>query len=94
MDVRAGVPEALFQHGQGSLSGEHLQQGGAVEELGWPPRTGQAGQAWCLLTGSLHLCLGGGLWDHGLVGVSRRVVDQHALGILVNKYLRHTSMLV
>lgn len=35
-DLRAGVPEALGQHGQGGLFGEHLQQGRAVAELGGP----------------------------------------------------------
>lgn len=35
-DLGAGVPEALGQHRQGCLFGEHFQQGRAVEELGQP----------------------------------------------------------
>lgn len=53
-DLGAGVPEASGQHDQGGLFGEHLQQGGAVEELGRPPRAGRSGLA--RLT--LPLCLG------------------------------------
>lgn len=45
IDLGAGVPEASGQHDQGGLFGEHLQQGGAVEELGRPPRAGRSGLA-------------------------------------------------
>lgn len=44
-DLGAGVPEASGQYNQGSLPGEHLQQGGTVEELGQPPRAGGSGLA-------------------------------------------------
>ena len=43
-DLGAGVPEALGQHRQGCLFGEHFQQGRAVEELG-SPRAGGSGRA-------------------------------------------------